>query len=465
MAFTTVKATNIAEGAITTEKISASVSLGVKISNVSIANSSYTVLDDTAVSTDGGYIVITGSGFSDGAQVLIDQTPATSVTVVNSTTIRAQVPSANAASYNLYVVNSDGSTGIRVNGLTYSGTPTWVTGSTLDPQSVDTPFNITFDATGASSYSNTTALPAGTTLLSNGYFYGTVTGIEEETLYSFTIRATDSENQDSDRTFSLTVVTAITYTVSYMIVGGGGGAGGNRGGGGGGGGFLTGTVDLLEGETYSITVGSGGLGQSSAIGRDSSRGGNTSIIGSGVSLAAVGGGRGGGNLYFGLGNGGGDGGSGGGAGSGVAAGGKGIYPGSTFIDDTRQGYNGGSITTSSGGAGGGGAGGVGSDGGGSFGQPGGPGTTGLDGLTYAAGGSGGNQADNSGGGGSGSNGTGNGGTGGSGNVAGGSGGSGAVIIRVPDTLTAQSYSGPPTITTSGGYRYYKWSTGEGNIRF
>lgn len=465
MALTKISSNEIQPAAITSDLISADVSLGVKISNVSIANSTYTVLDDTAVNVGGGYIVITGAGFNSGAQVIIGGTNATSVTRVSSTELRAQVPAKSAATYNVYVVNTDGSTGIRVNGLTYSATPTWVTGSTLDNWQVDVADNLTFNATGAVSYSNTTALPAGTTLLSNGYFYGTVTGIEEETLYSFTIRATDSENQDSDRTFSLTVVAAITYTVSYMIVGGGGGAGGNRGGGGGGGGLLTGTVGLLEGEIYSITVGSGGLGQSSALSRDSSRGGNTSIIGSGVSLVAVGGGRGGGNMYSGLGNNGGDGGSGGGGGSGTGTGGKGIYPGSTYIDSTRQGYNGGTQLIYGAGAGGGGAGSVGGDSNGPSGASGGSGTTGLDGLTYAAGGAGGNQTDNSGGGGVGTDGRGNGGNGGSGNIAGGSGGTGAVIIRVPDTLTAQSYSGPPTITTSGGYRYYKWTTGEGNIRF
>jgi alpha-tubulin suppressor-like RCC1 family protein len=184
----------------------------VRIANVSIANSSYTVLDDTAVDTAGGYIVITGAGFNSGAQVIIGDTNATSVTRVSATELRAQVPAKSAATYNLYVVNTDGSTGIRVNGLTYSGTPTWVTASTLDNQEVDVAFNVAFDATGATSYANTTVLPAGTTLLSNGYFYGTITGIEEETTYSFTVSAIDAENQDSPRTFSVTV------TVSSVVL-------------------------------------------------------------------------------------------------------------------------------------------------------------------------------------------------------------------------------------------------------
>jgi alpha-tubulin suppressor-like RCC1 family protein len=119
-------------------------------------------------------------------------------------------------------VNPDGGTGIRVNGLTYSGVPTWVTTSPLDDQAVDVAFNVAFDATGATSYSNTTALPAGTQLLSNGYFYGTVTGIVEETTYNFTVRATDAENQDADKAFSVTVTVAPSiqiYSWGYNNVG------------------------------------------------------------------------------------------------------------------------------------------------------------------------------------------------------------------------------------------------------
>jgi alpha-tubulin suppressor-like RCC1 family protein len=208
MAITQLQATSIADGAITTEKFSGDVSLSIKVSNVAISNSTYTVLDDTAVNVGGGYIVITGAGFQSGAQVLINRDEATSVSFVDSTTLRAQVPAKDAGTYNLYVVNPDGGTAIRVNGLTYSGIPTWVTGSTLDNQAVDVAFNVAFDATGATSYANTTTLPAGTALLSNGYFYGTITGIAEETTYNFTVAAIDDELQDSPRTFQVTVTVA-----------------------------------------------------------------------------------------------------------------------------------------------------------------------------------------------------------------------------------------------------------------
>jgi len=191
-----------------------SVSLGAKISNVQIANSSYTVLDDTAVNVGGGYIVITGSGFKESAQVLIGSNTACSVSVIDSTTIRAEVPAKDAGTYPVYVVNTDGGVGIRVPGLTYSGFPTWVTDSTLPEQGVDEPISIQLEATGANTYALQTGstLPSGMVLnTANGLLTGTVTGISEETLYNFTIEAIDTENQESPRAFNVTITVGDEY--------------------------------------------------------------------------------------------------------------------------------------------------------------------------------------------------------------------------------------------------------------
>ena len=218
MPITRITGPNIANNAISTNKVdtaftatyatyaAVAANLTPRITTVNVANSGYTVLDDTAVNTAGGFLVITGSNFQSGAIVTIDTTQATSTTFVNSTTLRAQTAARNAGSYTVYVQNPDGGTAIRVNGVSFSNTPVWSTAATLSNQAANTAFAVNISANSDSNvtYSNTTSLPAGTSLLSNGLFYGTVT-VGAETVYSFDVRATDAENQDTPRTFSLTV--------------------------------------------------------------------------------------------------------------------------------------------------------------------------------------------------------------------------------------------------------------------
>ncbi len=113
-----------------------------------------------------------------------------------------------AASYPLYVVDSvTGATAIKVNGVTYSPFPAWSTDASLANTTTNTAFSVSLSANSDSNiiYANTTALPAGTTLAANGLFSGTVS-VGSATTYSFDVRATDVENQDASRTFSLTVL-------------------------------------------------------------------------------------------------------------------------------------------------------------------------------------------------------------------------------------------------------------------
>ena len=85
------------------------------------------------------------------------------------------------------------------------------------------------------------------------------------------------------------------YNADFLIVGGGGGGAhgapdGRAGGGGGGGGFRTFTCqELTAGANYSITVGAGGSGGGSG----GTKGGNSSIVGTGICVVSAGGGRGG----------------------------------------------------------------------------------------------------------------------------------------------------------------------------
>lgn len=181
---------------------------GPKITNLQVTDNSYTVLDDTAVDTAGGYIRITGTGFAAGCQVLINNIPATSTTFVSATEVRAQVPATAAGTYVVYLVNADGGVAIRVNGITFSATPSWVTGSALAGD-VDSAISIQLSATSATTYTLQagSTLPTGLTLSASGLISGTVTGLENDTSYSFTVVATDAENQDSPRTFTITITT------------------------------------------------------------------------------------------------------------------------------------------------------------------------------------------------------------------------------------------------------------------
>jgi alpha-tubulin suppressor-like RCC1 family protein len=131
---------------------------------------------------------------------------ALTTTLVNSSTLRAEIPAISSGTYPVYVVNTNGGTGIRINGLTTSSFPAWSTGATLSNQFANTSFGVSLSANSDSNitYSNTSVLPAGTSLLANGYFLGTVT-IGVQTTYNFTVKANDAENQDASRTFSITV--------------------------------------------------------------------------------------------------------------------------------------------------------------------------------------------------------------------------------------------------------------------
>lgn len=212
---TRIASTNIQNATIELSNMSAAAIAALSsttptITQIQITNSSYVVLDDTAVSTSGGYIKITGTNFTAGSQVVIGNVTATSVGFVNSTTLNVQVPAQAAGTYIVYLTTNTGSVAILVNGLTYSGTPTWVTGSTLPNGIQGTALSIQLNATGDAPVTYTLAagssLPPGLTLSSGGLISGTVTGLSVQTLYNFTVNAIDAEAQDSPRAFDITIL-------------------------------------------------------------------------------------------------------------------------------------------------------------------------------------------------------------------------------------------------------------------
>jgi len=251
--------------------------------------------------------------------------------------------------------------------------------------------------------------------------------------------------------------------VDYLVVGGGGAGGFELAGGGGGGGVVSGSIPVLF-NNLTVIVGDGGTAGTEGNGKPSY------LIGSGINVEAIGGGRGGSNAQAGF-----DGGSGGGGG-----GFGGAYDGgSGTVGQGNDGGKGGGtqpVSFAGGGGGGGGASQPGTDGAargdGGDGGVGGAGSQWLNGLYYGGGGGGGGDANASptpdgaaggiGGGGTGGNsfdsptateGTDGLGGGGGGNFVGKDGGSGTVIIRYSGVPTASGGS----ITQSGGYTYHTFT--------
>jgi hypothetical protein len=206
---TTTNLTNIRANAwtnvVTTIISTTGSSGGPKISSISYPG------DDAAADVNGGQtITLTGSGFNSGASVIINGTYAGVVTVVSSTSITFTAPAQSAGTYAIYVVNTDGGTAIAVPGISYSGTPTWsnTAGSiatVYEASSISSQLGATGDAPITYSvYSGT--LPPGSSLnTTTGLISGTSPATASPTTYSFTIRATDAQKQDTDRAFSITV--------------------------------------------------------------------------------------------------------------------------------------------------------------------------------------------------------------------------------------------------------------------
>ena len=311
--------------------------------------------DDTATDTAGGVTVtINGSGFVTGATVLVNLTvPATTVTVVSSTLVTFTAPAMAVGTYALYLVNPNGGTAINVPGISYSGTPTWTTAAgTVGTTGQLTSVNFTVTATGDAPVTYSVAsgsLPTGVTLNSStGVISGTAPTVESSsTTFNFTISATDAQNQNTNRAFSLTITglapgqvaytTPGTYSwtapagvssVSVVAIGGGGGntvpwsdySSGLRGGSGGGELRWKNNITVIPGNSYQVVVGGPGQYGTSNGGVTSTNGGNSSF--NSTTVLANGGGRGPNTTSGGVGGSGGtgDGGGNGGAGGNVLSG-------------------------------------------------------------------------------------------------------------------------------------------------
>ena len=182
----------------------------------------------TAADPAGGEtITLSGSNFQAGATVTVGGTSATSVTVVSSLSITFVAPAKTAGDYNVVVTNSNGLSANLNNGISYNGTPSFSTAAgnigTLVPDEAMTTVTIVAAEPdgGAVAFSVTTgALPTGLSLAANGQITGSPsgTGLVANTTSTFTVTATDDENQTNTRQFNLIVLRPMyTKTINNSI--------------------------------------------------------------------------------------------------------------------------------------------------------------------------------------------------------------------------------------------------------
>jgi hypothetical protein len=195
---------------ITTDNIATSTlnSLGggVKISSITYPGSA-----TAARITGGETVTVNGSGFKAASIVYVNETSC-NTTYVSGASLTFTSPAKTAGTYNVYVYNDDGSSGIKPSGISFSDVPIWSTASgSLGTAFVDSNTSITISATSDSTitYSVTSgSLPTGLSLNSST---GVISGVPSgsATTYNFTITATDVESQTTSRSFSIVIQTGV----------------------------------------------------------------------------------------------------------------------------------------------------------------------------------------------------------------------------------------------------------------
>lgn len=186
---------------------------GVTISNVSIMSNAFanaSVLSgDTAVSTAGGFVKITGTGFKTAANVFLGSTVLAN-TFVSATQINANIPASSAATYQFTVFNTDGSGAIYSPGLTISGPPSWTTTSySVNALNLG---NIQLLASGDAPLTYYiqpgSANPQNLAVNSAGYLSGTVSA---EGAYTITVIVDDAQGQSTQADITVTISVSDVY--------------------------------------------------------------------------------------------------------------------------------------------------------------------------------------------------------------------------------------------------------------
>jgi PKD repeat protein len=253
---------------------------------------------------DGGTAVtITGTNLTDATAVAFGTTAATSFSVTDDTHITAISPLSSAGVVDVKVTSAGGTSAVIAGDqFTYVPVPT----VTLVSPDTGTSNGATVVAITGTGFTSTSTVKFGsiaaTSVTYNSDISLTATSPPGSAgIVDVTVTTTGGTSQYSSldqfdyytiQTFTSPGGTSIAPTTAtkadYLVVAGGGG-GGRNGGGGGAGGVLTGTLTGLS-SSYTVTVGNGGAGSSSANTRGAN--GGNSIF---ASFTAIGGGGGGSN--------------------------------------------------------------------------------------------------------------------------------------------------------------------------
>ena len=169
--------------------------------------------NDTAGNTVGGQTVyINGTGFETNNAIYINGNAVPSKSFISASNLSFTTPALSAGIYPVYVINTDsGATAIFVPGYIASAEPAWVTsaGSLNASQDEASAWSYSLSATGDApityALAGGSSLPSGISLASNGVISGTLSSPPgTETTYTFSVVATDAQNQDSTRQFTVT---------------------------------------------------------------------------------------------------------------------------------------------------------------------------------------------------------------------------------------------------------------------
>ena len=203
--------TSISLGVTTVGQTSAAttttVASGPVIGNIQYLDTNNAVVSgDIAVSTAGGNILITGTGFVANSSVYLNNT-LVSNTFISSTQIRAICPAASAGNVTLMIFTPTNVGTISTNGVRYSGAPSWTTAavSFQNGASANVALVASSDSTLTYTLQAGSTLPTGISLVSAGYLSGTATGYSNNTSSTAVIVATDAEGQATQQTINITV--------------------------------------------------------------------------------------------------------------------------------------------------------------------------------------------------------------------------------------------------------------------